>query len=326
MPKKILFLVIIFSAVVIAIASVSIVKTRLSNEAPKEVELTNVKVGYLNLLSSALPLYLAQDEKYFEKRGVKAEGVELASANLAVEALTRGDIVAAPFISVFPYLSAEIVDPGKIKLFALSDFTEDNRFDALLIRPDSPIKSLQDLSGKKIAVFPGSTATAFIKTYLQTNKVDISKNEFVQLPPQSHLQALQSKSVDAAYSFEPTFTLATEEGGMKILDESIYAKLFNHTPIAAGMINTKFASENPVLAKKIIDAFNESYSSMRKKDGLARTVSQKYFKLTDKVTQNVGMAYMTGADSDLFNKFVDFVVSIGELKQKPDLSSIFYKP
>lgn len=285
-----------------------------------------VKIGAVTaILSSALPLDVALEDKQFEKRNIKTETVGFASANLLVDALVRGDVDITPFDSVFPFLSAEVTDPGKIKLFAVSDLTPDVRFDAILVQPNSPINNLKDLSGKKIGVFPGSTTTAFLKAYLTNNNIDISKTTFVQIPPQDQIQALQSKSVDALYALEPTFSIATVQAGFRILDQGPYAKLFNHTPIGGGLISSKFVNQNPLLAKSTIETFQETYQLMQTNDALVRQVAQEKFNLKPNTAAIVGIPAMTAPDPESFSRFVDLVISVGELKQKPDLSSIYYK-
>jgi len=69
---------------------------------------------------------------------------------------------------------------------------------------------LEDLEGKKIGVFPGSTATNLLKKFLSDNNIDISKIEFIQIVPPNQLPALYGGSIDVLHAYEPTTAIALQ--------------------------------------------------------------------------------------------------------------------
>ncbi len=294
----------------------------------KSSETKVVKIGYLPITAS-LPLYVAQENGYFSEQGVQIETVQMQSSNQLVDALVRGDIDVVVESSAVPALIAETIDSGKIKIFSASDITPETPFDSLVIKKDSSLSSLKDLEGKKIGVFPGSTATNLLKKYLSDNGVDISKIEFIQVIPTNQLLALYEGSIDVLHAYEPTTAIALQSGNAKKLYGSIYAEQLNHNPQGVALISTKFISENSRLAKKTIFAFNKASDFISKNDAQTREIVVKYVKVDKSVADNVVFLYMSRSDKinkDALQAYADMLNAIGEMENKIDVSTLLYNP
>src|SRR3954467_4543439 len=148
----------------------------------KEAEL--VKIGYLQNTGS-LPLFVAEEKGYFAEEGVREEAMPIATSNQLVDALLAGNLQAFPESSAYPVLAVELQSPGRLKIFSASAITKQHPFDSLLVKENSPVKKISDLAGKRIGVFPGSTATSLLRKYLKDNHVDVSGITFVPIPPQT---------------------------------------------------------------------------------------------------------------------------------------------
>lgn len=299
----------------------------LINKNPEEK--TVVRIGYANVLGS-LPVFVAKENKYFEELGLQPEFVAVTTGNQLVEGLVRGDLDVVPFSAVVPLLNVELSDPGKVDLFSLGSMTADEPFDSVVVKNESQITSVSDLAGKKIGVFPGSTATAFIKKYLTLKGVDTSAIEFVQIPPQNHITALEAGSVDALYAYEPTLTIALEVAGARRIVGSIYADLSANTPVAAGMIRAELVATDNKTAEKIVKAIDRAnaFINANENDKKVREIAMKSFNLQQEVADAVSLPYMgvsDEVDTSAFAEFVNLLVTIGELKASPDLSTMFYK-
>lgn len=294
----------------------------------KPVETKVVKIGYLPIMAS-LPLYVAQENEYFSEQGVQVETVQMQSSNQLVDALVRGDIDIVVESSAVPALIAETIDSGKIKIFSASDITPETPFDSLIIKSNSLLSSLKDLEGKKIGLFPGSTATNLLKKYLSDNGVDTAKMEFIQIIPANQLPALYAGSIDALHAYEPTTAIALQSGNAKKLYSSIYAKQLNHNPQGVALISTKFISENSRLAKKTVAAFNQASDFITKNDAKTREIVVEYVKVDKGVADNVVFLYMSRSDKinkDALQAYADMLNAIGEMENKINTSNLLYNP
>lgn len=295
---------------------------------PKQEEQKVVKIGYLPILAS-LPLYVAQENTYFTEQGVQIETVQLQSSNLLVDALVRGDIDIVVESSVVPALIAETIDSGKIKIFSASDITTETPFDSIIVKKNSTLNSLKNLEGKKIGVFPGSTATNLLKKFLTDKGVDVSKIEFIQIVPANQLPALYGGSIDALHAYEPTTAIALESENAKKIYGSIYAEQLNHNPQGVALISSEFISENPSLAKKTIKAFNQASDFISQNDAKTREIVVEYVKVDKSVADNVVFLYMSRSDEinkNALQSYADMLYDIGEMKSKIDVSTLLYNP
>ncbi|WP_284946294.1 aliphatic sulfonate ABC transporter substrate-binding protein [Acidisoma cladoniae] len=89
---------------------------------------------------------------------------------------------------------------------------------AILIGPDSPIKSLADLRGKKVAVAKGSSAQYLLISALRHAGLQYSDITPVYLQPPDGRIALQSGDVDAWSIWDPFYAAASAAGLKKLAD------------------------------------------------------------------------------------------------------------
>lgn len=275
-----------------------------------------VRIGYLPIISS-LPIYIAQENKLFEKAGIKVTYKILQSSNDIVNALIAGEIDVSPELSIVPVLHLEEKFPNNIRIFSHSKITKDKPFDKLIVREDSGIGKLSDLQGKKIGVFPGTTALNMLKEFLRKNNVDINKITFVQLAPPVQLQSLESKAIDALLSYEPTTTIALLQKKYKVLYSSVFTELLNPTPLGVAIISRNFEKEYPELAKKVINVIDNSVAYMNNNEKDSRKLLIKYNKLLPEASEKTVLLNMT-LSSDVNYKNIQELVNIfvitGELK------------
>ncbi len=296
-------------------------------KAQKPLDEHVVRIGYAPNIGY-LPLHVANQDGLFLQEGVKVELKEMQTAQQLYEALVRGDLDYVPFLSLVPVMSGELVSGGNVKLVSVSDINREDQFDGILVKKDSKLTKISDLSGKKIGVFPGTTATNFLKSYLNMKGIDHSKTEFVQLTPPTQVPALEAGSIDALFAYEPTLTLGKEKFGYRdIAGESAFAAHMNHAAVAGYWFSTSFVDAHPVLAEKIVKAMDAGNTVLTTNPTRAREIAQATYKLDATVAAKVSLIKMVPTKEfkpEMFTSFVDLLVSLGELKSKPDLTKMLY--
>ena len=300
---------------------------RHSESKPTATQAPKVRVAVLNLTSN-LPHYIAQEEKLFEKHGLAPDFVPFASSNQAVEAMVRGDIDLGIGISFIPFITVEQKEPGKLKIHNTSRMTSEHPFDRFIVKQDSPITDVKQLAGKKVGLFPGTSATNLSKDYLKKQGVDVNTIEFVQMPPQNHLPALESGAVDALFAYEPGLTLALTKGA-RAISPSVYAELVQENPIGVGVITSKFASEQPAAAKQAIAAVDEAIRFQDEQEAKARAIAKKVFTFEQPVADQFSLTPIfesTKINKAKVKELAEKLVTIGELQTIPNTDTIYYQP
>lgn len=112
-----------------------------------DATLKTIRVGYLPMVSS-LTYFVALEKGYFEEEKIDVRGTPIKTSNGIAQDLVAGNIDAAIELSIVPLLKMSENAPPKFRVFSISAITETNGFDGVLVRADSPITSLDDLSGK----------------------------------------------------------------------------------------------------------------------------------------------------------------------------------
>jgi ABC-type nitrate/sulfonate/bicarbonate transport system substrate-binding protein len=290
---------------------------------------TTVKIGYLPTATiAALPIWIVEQQNLFQKAGIKVEIVPFQSSNQALEAVVRNDVDLVPNISSIPVYVAQLIDPKGVRGFSIMNFTKDPG-DAVITKIDSSIKTLKDLEGKKVAVFPGSTATNILKASLVKNSVDVSKVEIIPLSPQNYLQALEVGSVDALYSYEPNTSVAISKGIARKVSGSLYTENVPDSPFAVGIISEKFIEGHASLAKDVVEVFQKANDYALNNEVATKKLIAEKSNISEDATSLMSILptrFGRAIDTQKNDEWLNWLISIGELKSKPDLSNFFYKP
>lgn len=283
-----------------------------------------VKISYRNFAGSFATL-VAKDQNLFEKAGLKVEFATFVSGSESYNALVRGDIQYDPYITIIPVLLNDPKDPGKVKITAAGSLTAEEKFDQVVVKNDSPVRSLSDLSGKKIAVNPGSTASTFLKIVLKNKGIDPETVTYVQLQTKDQLISLEAGAVDAMMSYEPTTAIALDTGRYRVIHGSLFAEAFPGTPMVVRAVNGKFAAEHPGVIRKIDKVFSEAQKYAKTNPDYLHRLMAKEFNLPLSTSQKVNLSFIDTINNKILQEFIDYLYSVGELKQKVEAGSIIFK-
>jgi len=287
----------------------------------------SVRIGYLNIVTN-LALFVAEEKGFLKDEGIEYKTIPVDSSNQIVDDIVAGNLDCFTGASAVPVLAAELRSPGKLKVFSVSEITQQQPFDALLVKEDSPLKTLSDLAGKRIGVFPGSTATNLLKKYLGDKGVDTSAATFVDMAPANHLAALNEGSVDAIFAYEPTIAVALSKGGVRQLHGSVYAAMLSPNPISVSVVSTAFLQKYPETASKVIRTLERAMDYMKEQDEESRQILATQMKLSKEAASSCVFLYMLGheqIDSAIFQSFADMLTGLGELEGHIKVESLIYR-
>lgn len=271
--KKVIIVIIVLLLAVVVFAWLRVYQVKTKNTITSQV-LIPVKIGYMAFASN-WPVFLAQEGKFFEKEGIKAQLVSFSSGVDAANALSRGDISSMAVNPLTDLMNIEARSPGLFKIYAMQQsIASGNYTDTLLINKDSPIQAIKNLENKKIGVNPGTFAAGMIKILLDAQ--GIKNVTFVQLAPNLQLQALSLGQIDALVAYEPGTTIALSNGSAKILIAHPFENVMNPFPNVAFTISAKTIKENPQVAKKIINAMEKAMLYGRINFQTANEATAKY--------------------------------------------------
>lgn len=286
-----------------------------------------VKVGYLNMVSS-LTHFVAQENGYYLEENLLVEGNPIQSSNLIAQELVAGHINVGIELSIVPVLKQLELAPNSIKIFSTSNITIDNGFDAIVVKQNSSIQNLQDLAGKKVGGFPGTTAKVSFLQLFKGKFPDLEQTEFIQLTPNLHIQSLETGDIDALFAYEPVLSTGIVKYNFRTIFPSVYGTQFTPNPIGVGAVNEKWLEENRETAKAFFKAIDKAVQFIEKNPVKAKDILAKATNIDSEIAQNMNtLPLSTSTEIDLVNldKYLLLLKELNEINEVPSASSICIK-
>jgi sulfonate transport system substrate-binding protein len=167
------------------------------------------------------PLTLVKNRGNLEAR-LKPLGIssvqwrEFASGPPMLEALNAGSIDIARTGDAPPV----VAQAAGVPIAYIGGSAPKEKSSAVLVRKDSPIKSVSDLKGKKVAFAKSSSANYFIIKVLETAGLSWNDIEPAYLSPSDARAAFERGSVDAWAIWDPFYAAAQIQTNARVLRTS----------------------------------------------------------------------------------------------------------
>ncbi len=174
------------------------------------VALEKIRVGVLEFGTVSWEMDTAQQHKLAEQQGVELEVVPLASADASTVALQGGavDVIVSDWV----WVNRQRATGQDYTLFPYS-----YSLGSVMVKTDSPIKTLADLKGKKLGVAGGANDKSWLllRAYAQKQGLDLANDASVQFAAPPLLNELVGNSeLDAVLNFW-NFAARLQANGMK---------------------------------------------------------------------------------------------------------------
>lgn len=181
-------------------------------EKPKEIRLD---FAYYSPSSLVLKRFGWLEED-FAKDGIAVKWTFSAGSNRALEYLNANSIDIGSSAGLAAVLSKANGNPIRTPyIFSRPEWT------ALVVRKDSPIKSLADLKGKKVAATKGTDPYLFLLRSLHTVKLRRADIEHVALQHADGRAALEQGRVDAWAGLDPLMAASELEAGSRLIHRNV---------------------------------------------------------------------------------------------------------
>lgn len=214
------------------------------------LEKTSIKVSIMKTTDLA-PFHLAMKTGYFREAGFTfdpAKDVVVSkSSGQSTDKLVAGEVDIA-YSSYQPFFLAEgkgAAKPlGGVKLVA--DASSAGPGSCVVVAlPDSSVKSVRDMAGKRVAVTGASSVSALlVSSAVKTNGVDPTSIKWVPTPFEDTAARLKAGDVDAAFLTEPFLTGAQKTVGAVPVFDTATGPTAN-LPSAGWASTGNFVTANP---------------------------------------------------------------------------------
>ena len=275
---------------------------------------TVITVGVAPSTLSA-PLYLAEEQGFFEDEGLKVNLETITSGAEAVPRLLSGDM-AFTLSGVAETLEARNngVELVMAANYAVGPDTEERDYFGIIAK-DADITEVEDLEGRTVAVnvLSGGTVAA-ANAGIEAAGGDPSQINYVEVPSPQQVDAVAKGTVDAAVALEPFVTLGLDQG-MHLIQRPQVAGVAG-MPSVAVITSAGYAEEH----QEVVDAF---LAALTEANRYATREISTYTGLDADVLSRINLPMWSDdpAQWDNLEQFVDLLVEQGILTKEPDLDA-----
>ncbi|MFO0387898.1 MAG: ABC transporter substrate-binding protein [bacterium] len=296
-----------------------------------------VRLSWLPIMQTT-PLYVALQDRLFEKAGLEVEVVQFQNPNLIIDSLAANQADAgAPGAAAGITILAESRYPGTFKVFGLQGGTNKGQKrinDGLIVKNGSSIKSFKDLQGKTMGHLPGIQWRTISRHMLRANGLDPDKDIRLQeIAVGLQVPSVVAGSVDATLSLEPVGSIAVATGAATVAMVNPCASVIAD-PFYSGVsvLTTKFVKERPKAARALVNALGEATRIANTEFNRVRPYFAKYTAIKGDDVRVVAQPYLRAWDelnsTDIasYQSLVDIFHKEGVLKERIDVRNVLLKP
>jgi NitT/TauT family transport system substrate-binding protein len=293
-----------------------------------------IRIGYWPV-ASGIPFFASVDKGFFKQAGLEVEAVKFASPQQVAEAMLAGRLEGSSNGTASAALGiAELAQPGLLKIFCTNPTNAKYVLDEFIVAKDNTMKSVGELSGKKVGCGPGVQNVTLARTVLE--RAGAKGFSIIELPIAQHVAAIAASQVDACYTLEPTGTIGRLNGTTRNLEVGVIAKYVLGDPMApwhggSASFTTDFINKHPEIVKRFITAYKRGVDLVKNSPAEARPSLKGYTAIEGALTNEVPMAdYMFSTDfkaPDMaaFQKFFDLFSEKGIFSKRIMIDSILYR-
>lgn len=295
-----------------------------------------VRLSWLPIMQTTA-LYVAVQDRLFERAGLDAELVQFQNPNQIIDSLVANQADAgAPGAAAGITMLAESRYPGTFKVFGLQGggIKVKRVNDGLIVKNGSPIKTFKDLRGKTLGHLPGIQWRTISRHMLRANGLDPDKDVRLQeMAVGLQVQSVVAGSVDATLSLEPVGSIAVASGEATQAMVNPCAEVIAD-PFYSGVsvLTTKFIKERPQVARKLVQVLDQATRIANTEFDRVRPYFAKYTAIKGDNVRVIAQPYLRAwselNDTDVksYQALVDVFHKEGVLKERMDVKSVLLKP
>ena len=234
------------------------------------LEKPEITVGMMPIVDSA-SFQVAIEHDLFKKAGftkVTPRPIQTGAESLQQMVGGTMDFGFTSYVSLFNAVSGSTDVYKKMRVISDAYAANTGSFQ-LLVKDSSPIRKLEDLKGKRIAISAPKNVTQLLNDLAMRGRFQVAPEQFVAVKHQNMQQKLEADQVDAITQVEPFITQIKKAMPTREVVDLLSGQARNF-PIACFAVSQDFIDKYPKTAK----AFKEVMTEAQRRAGDRRNVEK----------------------------------------------------
>jgi NitT/TauT family transport system substrate-binding protein len=298
----------------------------------EEAEMIEIDISVSTYIGERLT-YIAYDRGFFKEQGLD---VNMKINSTGWESLkelfeSKADICSTAELPVI----YSAFDKTKYTSFPRKDFYilgdmvfSQNNSHHLIARRDRGIETPEDLRGKRVAVYRGTTVDYYMDMFLREYRIDESELEIVNMGVPENVDALVNGEVDAAFTWQPHGQNAMERLGD---DGQMLTSSFKYSNAWLIVTDKEFAHENPQVLIKYLSALTKAERFISENQQEAQEIYSRLSGIDEEITRKTWDLFTSSLSLSrgliyTMNGAADWMIRKGMYppEEKPDFNHYFY--
>jgi len=268
-------------------------------------------------------LYIADELGYFKERGIKVEINVGASPDGALAQLMSNQKELA-MTGAAPLTAAVANGMPVVAVLNAQDQNPTPTF-GLMLKADSPIKSMADLKGKKIGL-PGIASPQGTALLMALEAAGMTRDdvELVNLPFPGVLAAIEAGTVDAGVPIGLFYNLAVQQGYREFRE--VFDNAVQNSAAVFFAANKAWADQNVDLLKRFNEAMTLAYEYANAHPEKVREIDSQQTQLPkDFIATREIQPFEAGFDAAAWATEAEHFAKFGFISRVPDPSEYIWE-
>ncbi len=280
---------------------------------------TKVTIGTAKDPNLGSQIVIAREKGFFKEAGIDAE----------IKLFPSGGDLAAAFVGGSVQMGSSGATPVTIlrarpyPIVIVARTSDNSGAQQLIVKQN--IKTLDDLTGKRIGVMRGTGSEALLNAISKAYGFDQAKAQLINMAPAEMVQAFASGTVDAISVWEPNCTNARKAGNGKVLVSATRSFIPGkegpnriHGEHAVLFTSQAFLRDQPAAVRGVLTALLKATEFIEKNRSETIPILAKEFGMEPADMADVlsGNRYTLSLDDEMaadLNKLADFLVALKRL-------------
>ncbi len=293
-----------------------------------------VRIGY-SRLGISLPLFCAQELGLFQKNGVDPQLEAYENGQTVGQALVEGKVDVGGYLATAISFNG-VLRTGRTMYFVTAQIEDQKHRISYLLRRRTlegrtpEIRSIADLKGKRVGIFPTLAYKATLEALLQASGVSPGTVTIQQTDPSLQPQLLASGGVDALFTIDPAGTATLANGAGELVSDEVESPRLYGEPFifASALIAKNWADAHADLTKRIVRSIDEAAAYINVHPKEAKQFLKKYLASVyhSQIDLYPDPLYLLSAASrdDLYARVAKKYLDIGIIPRSIELEGAVY--